>query len=502
MKMKLLTLTPMLMIFGAFLYAQSSSFAYAFGKNQDEYSYGVMETSDGYFVMVGEALLGGGGKTDATIIKLTNTGTFVWYRTYGKNDRDLMRFPFESSDSNYIVFGLTKVGGRITFNRPTTIKVSPSGTLIWTKFYNIAGRFLGVKKISGDFLAVGHDDITGKAFLAFLTSDANMRFVKYYSEGELHDLAPDGSGGYILVGEKNEDGWILRVDGSGDVLWSRVYGSSDEDELKSVIVVPPYAYVGGTTESSGAGDEDVWIMKIDITDGDIVFSKTYGGDDEDRMVNLMLNDTVIGVLAETESWGFGDEDFWFFEIDFNGNLLSSYTFGGDEEDIPRMGRTTSDGGYVLVGFTNTPSFNMGRDNDHFIVKISAGKFSCIESGRPIPTILPYIPSIFDITETPSVNIPGFIWQNFTTTSPDIDYTVVCSPLGGDDELSISEGLKEFYNINSKDGYLSIKAQGFNIHIYTVDGRLLIKGKDYLEAKLPKGIYKVMVGKNYHTLIIR
>lgn len=496
MKTKLLILTPMLMVLGASLYAQSSSFVYTFGKNQDDYSYAVMETSDGHFVMVGEALLGGGGKTDGTIIKLTNTGTFVWYRTYGGNDRDLLRFPFESSDGNYIVFGSTEIRGRITFNRPTAIKVSPSGTLIWTKFYNIVGRFLGVKKISGDFVALGYDDITRKAFLAFLTSDANMRFIKYYSEGYLYDLAPDGSGGYILVGEKNGDGWILRVDDSGNVLWSRVYGSSDEDKLKSVIVVPPYAYVGGETRS------DVWIMKIDITDGDIVFSKTYGGIDEENIVNLMLNGTTIGVLAGTKSFGFGNEDFWFFEIDFNGNLLSSYTFGGSGEDKPHMGKTTSDGGYVLVGFTNTNSFSMGRGKDHFIVKISAGKFSCVESGRPMPTILPYIPSIIDITESPSTNAPSFVWQNFTTTSPDIDYTVVCSPLGGDDELSIYEEFKGLYSINSKDGYLIIKAYGFNISIYTVDGRLLINGKDYLEARLPKGIYKAIIGKNYHTLIIR
>jgi len=502
MKTKLLTLTPMLMVFGASLYAQSSSFAYTFGKHQDDYSYAVMETSDGHFVMVGGALLGGGGKTDGTIIKLTNTGTLVWYRTYGGNNRDLLRFPFESSDGNYIIFGSTELGGMITFNRPIAIKVSPSGALLETRSYNIVGRFLGVKKISGDFVAVGYDDINRKGFLAFLTSDANMRFIKYYSEGSLYDLAPDGSGGYILVGEKNGDGWILRVDDSGNVLWSRIYGSSDEDRLKSVIVVPPYAYVGGETRSSGAGNKDVWIMKIDITDGDIVFSKTYGGTNEENIVSLMLNGTTIGVLAGTKSFGLGNEDFWFFEIDFNGNLLSSYTFGGGGEDKPQMGKTTSDGGYVLVGFTNTNSFSMGRGRDHFIVKISAGRYSCVESGRPIPTILPYIPSISDITESPLRDTLTFVSPNFTTTSPDIDYTVVCSPLGGDDELSIYEGFKGLYSINSKDGYITIRAYGFNISIYTVDGRLLINGKDYLEARLPKGIYKAIIGKNHHTLIIR
>jgi len=45
------------------------SFAYTFGKSQDEYGYGIMEVSDGY-VLVGEGKLGGGGKTDGVALKI------------------------------------------------------------------------------------------------------------------------------------------------------------------------------------------------------------------------------------------------------------------------------------------------------------------------------------------------------------------------------------------------------------------------------------------------
>lgn len=482
------------------LYASSSSFAFTFGKNQNEYSYGVMETPDGY-VLVGEALLGGGGKTDATAIKLDPMGSFMWYKTYGKNDRDVLRFPFISDDGNYIHFGYTDFGGIITIRRPTSIKTDPNGNLIWTKAYNISGEFLGVIKHSGEFVAVGRDYL-GNGLLAFLTSDANIRGVKTYPSGSLYGAAPDGSGGFILVGQKNNNGWIMRVDSSGNVLWSREYGGSNIDLFKEVIVIPPYAFVGGSTQSVGAGNWDVWILKVDITDGDVIFSKTYGGTNEDEIRSLMPNGSKIGVLAYTRTWGFGGAEFWFFEIDLNGNLLASYTYGGNGDDFPQMGKTTSDGGYVLVGYSQTAAFTSGRAYDHFIVKISASGFSCINSGSPIPVITDFIPIISNLAESPTTSTPGFNWINFTSTSPDLDITQVCSPLGGDEELSVSERYKGIYSINLYGNTLRIDAYGKEIGVFTVDGRVVIKAQNGLEAKLPRGIYKVKVGKDIHTIVVR
>jgi len=99
------------------------SFAYTFGKSQNEYGYGIMEVSDGY-VLVGEALLGGGGKMDGVALKIGTDGSFVWYKTYGKNDYDALRFPFIAHDGNYIHFGYTQTNvGR----RPISVKTQTNG---------------------------------------------------------------------------------------------------------------------------------------------------------------------------------------------------------------------------------------------------------------------------------------------------------------------------------------------------------------------------------------
>jgi len=105
------------------LSAQGMSFAYTFGKSQDEYGYGIMEVSGGY-VVVGEGKLGGGGKTDGVALKIGTNGSFVWYKTYGKNDNDILRFPFIAHDGNYIHFGYTQTNvGR----RPISVKTQTNG---------------------------------------------------------------------------------------------------------------------------------------------------------------------------------------------------------------------------------------------------------------------------------------------------------------------------------------------------------------------------------------
>ncbi len=483
-------------IWAAHLGAQSMSFSYAFGRNQDEYGYGIMEVSNGY-VLVGSAKIGGGGKSDATAIKINNYGGLVWYRTYGKNNDDVLAFPFTSSDGKYIHFGYTETNvGKI----PISIKTQTDGTLIWTKAYDIIGEFLDVIKESGGFVAVGYD-MFGRGIFVKLDNNADIILTKTYSQGYIYGVYPDGNGGYVLVGQKNNDGWILRVDDDGDVIWSKTYGGTDLDLINEVFVSGSYIFAGGSTQSVGAGSWDVWILKLNLADGSIIFSKTYGGLAEDDVRSFMPSGSIIRVLAYTKSWGNGAE-FWVFDIDYDGNVLYSATYGGNGNDIPYMGITTSDGGYILVGTTQTAAFSSGSSYDYFVVKISALGYSCIKSSTPTPIITPFTTILSSTSESPSSSAPASFDPNFTSTSIYLDYTEVCAPFGGDEELSVLEDEKKMYSINVYGNKLVVRAEGRKIEIFSVDGRLRMKFDHELEVILPKGIYKVRVGKDVHNVLIR
>jgi hypothetical protein len=113
---------------------------------------------------------------------------FVWYKTYGKNDHDILRFPFIAHDGNYVHFGYTQpnIGRR------------PISVLMWVKVYNFVGEFLDVIK---ETVAVGYDFL-GRGIFVKLNNNADITLMKIYSQGTLYGVHPDGSGGYVPVGQK------------------------------------------------------------------------------------------------------------------------------------------------------------------------------------------------------------------------------------------------------------------------------------------------------------
>ena len=176
---------------------------------------------------------------------------------------------------------------------------------------SIVGEFLDVIKESIGFVAVGYDFL-GRGIFVKLNTNADIVLMKTYSQGTLYGVYPDGSGGYVLVGQKNNDGWVLRVDGNGDVIWSKTYGGTNVDVLTDVFVSGSYIFAGGSTRSAGAGNWDAWILKLNLNDGSVVFSKTYGGLAEEEVRSLMPKGSGVMVLAYTKSWGAGGTDFWAF----------------------------------------------------------------------------------------------------------------------------------------------------------------------------------------------
>ena len=202
----------------------------------------------------------------------------------------------------------------------------------------------------------------------------------------------------MLVGQKSNDGWVLKVDQNGDVIWSKTYEGTNNNW-------------------------DVWILKLNLSDGSIEFSKTYGGLNEEMLKSLMPKGNQVGVLAYTKSWGNGGEEFWFFEIDESENLLNSLTYGGNGDDSPYMGIKASDGGYIFVGSSQTASFSFGA-MDYFVVKISRGGYSCIISSQPTPITATFNPSVNVTLEVPLPLVVQSSQLNFTQTSPNIDYNEV------------------------------------------------------------------------------
>jgi len=192
---------------------------------------------------------------------------------------------------------------------------------------------------------------------------------------ELLSIHETSDGGYIVLGSTrsfgagDRDFWILKLTSSGDIEWQRTYGGRFRDSAWSIQKTSDGGYiVAGATESFGAGDADIWILKL-TSSGDIEWQRTYGGTNWDGVPYIQeAGDGGYIVAGGTESFGAGGGDIWVLKLDSSGDIEWQRTYGGSLGDGGCRLQLTNDGGYIVAAITE--SFGAGS-NDLWILKLTS-----------------------------------------------------------------------------------------------------------------------------------
>ncbi len=170
-------------------------------------------------------------------------------------------------------------------------------------------------------------------------------------------LIQTADGGYTgSKGAGSYDFWVIKLDERGNQVWDRTYGGSETDYGVSFIQTTDGDYaVAGITESKGAGGENLWVIKLD-EQGKIVWERTYsdGGSGTDCAHSLVqTTDGGYALVGFNYSKGAGKSDFWLIKLDKQGNKNWDRTYGGSGYDSAASLIQTTDGGYVIVGVTQS-----------------------------------------------------------------------------------------------------------------------------------------------------
>jgi hypothetical protein len=179
-------------------------------------------------------------------------------------------------------------------------------------------------------------------------------------------------GGFIAVGstrssgEGEEDVYLVRTNAQGKELWSATFGGSAPDFGWSVCEVADGFVIAGFTESFGEGENDFYLVKAS-RDGDEVWSRTFGGEGNDRCWALTpTSDGGLLLVGETTSFGAGEQDVHLVKTDAQGEFQWSQTHGGEKSDRAFAVSRAADG-FVLAGQT----FSEGAgDRDAYVLKFS------------------------------------------------------------------------------------------------------------------------------------
>jgi len=133
-------------------------------------------------------------------------------------------------------------------------------------------------------------------------------------------------------------------------VWNTLVGGSKREFANSVELTSDGGYiVVGREETSDVGSYDVLLIKID-ENGNTAWSKTFGGDMYDEgFSGHQTSDGGYIIVGKTDSYD--DAGIWLIKTDEDGNKIWDKTFG-DNFGEGRSVQQTSDGGYIVVGKMN------------------------------------------------------------------------------------------------------------------------------------------------------
>ena len=307
-----------------------------------------------------------------------------WQQTFGEGDQNWGNSVQQTTDGGYVVVGYTQTFG-YTGNDITDvylIKTDGNGDSLWTKTFGGTGTDIGEsvqQTTDGGYIITGATNSfgNGSADVYLIKTDGNgieqwNNTFGGTSWEEGNSVQQTTDGGYIITGYTHSFGngsgdvYLIKTDASGIEQWTKTFGGTDGDVGSSVQQTTDGGYIiTGWTKSFGNGEFDVYLIK---TDGNGIeqWNNTFGGTDYDegRSVQQTTDGGYI-IVGVTESFGNGDDDVYLIKTDSNGDSLWTKTLGGTDGDGGRSVQQTTDGGYIITGHT----FSFGnQEGNVYLIK--------------------------------------------------------------------------------------------------------------------------------------
>lgn len=303
----------------------------------ETWTHTILQTSDGGFVAVG-GYQRDESSNDVWIMKVTASGEVEWDRTIGGPNYDAAQGILETEDGGFLVSATTRSFGAGGYDL-WLLKFAGDGALEWQITYGGPGHdwaYCAKAAPDGDFVVAGGTTSFGKGQRdGWVLKVSKTGVVKWQrSIGGIGSewfttIAGAADDGFLLGGVTYSFGagftdfWIVRVDGSGGVLWQKAMGGIGDDQARSIQLAAGGGWiVGGMTNSFGAGSEDCWLIKLDRF-GTVEWQKTYGspGSEGYYWVEARVTpDQGFFVAASSQSMDATTPDTWAFRLDRNGNI--------------------------------------------------------------------------------------------------------------------------------------------------------------------------------------
>jgi len=372
----------------------SPYFCKAMGGPYIEVGASLIQTSDGGYAIAGFTSSPGVEEIDVYVVKLDANGNLQWTKTIGGPWNEEGSSLIQTSDGGYAIAGRTESFGAGDYD-VYVVKLDAHGNLQWTKTIGgpnyEEGRSL-IQTADGGYAIAGYTTSFGAGeadvYVVKLDANGNLQWTKTIggkNDDEGFSLIQTADGGYAIAGYTTagyieysgageSDVYVVKLDAHGNLQWTKTIRGKGWDVGRSLIQTSDGGYaIAGATISFGAGGVDVYVVKLDAK-GNLQWTKTIGGENEDWGYSLIqTSDGGYAIAGETNSFGAGDYDVYVVKLDAKGNLQWTKTIGGPDYESGTSLIQTSDGGYAIAG--KTISFGAG-ETDVYVVKLDKNGNAC------------------------------------------------------------------------------------------------------------------------------
>jgi len=375
-------------------------------------SYIIQQTSDGGYLMFGRSASGNDTISEKSpnpgywIIKLNPGGDILWQKIYrGMNHEDSVVF-FQFNPCVYgsgVISELEDKNQSINqgLGNSWVAKFTRDGDISWMKDLGSAfhveihsiqqtrdGGYVvaGNTGLSADNGTNSHSDCD--YWIGKLTPSGDISWKKTFG-GTKDDIGycirQTSDGGYIVTGASasddgdvtgnhgNFDYWVLKLTPNLEISWEKSFGGSNRDIPYFIQQLTDGGYIVTGASASNDGDVsgnhgnlDYWVVKL-TPGGELSWQMSYGGtaDDQGKCIRQTRDGGYI-VAGQSESGNgdvtgnHGNSDYWIIKLAPDGSLKWEKCFGGSMYDDGQSVVQTSDGGYIIVGVSDSDDGDLTR----------------------------------------------------------------------------------------------------------------------------------------------
>lgn len=292
---------------------------------------GIKQTADGGYIVGGYSESFGANGYNIFIFKLDSNGNIIWQKLYVGSSGDYVKSIQQTADGGYVVAGYT-FSFSPGVSKIFVIKLDSNGNTSWQKIYGGTDMaHCSIQQTAEGGYIVGGESSDYNLLVFKLDNNGNVIWQKKYvgsnGSSSANSIQQTVDGGYIVGGAGSfgagDDFWVLKLDNNGSVIWQYTYGGSHGDYVVDIQQTSDAGYIAtGSTESfvDGFSRTDIWVLKLGST-GNIMWQKRYGGTNNEMAYSVQqTGDGGYVVAGYTESFGAGGRDFLVLKLDNNGEV--------------------------------------------------------------------------------------------------------------------------------------------------------------------------------------